>query len=213
MTKAVLFDFDGTLFFGTGELNDLCFARALEAMGRPAPTQDILDQTVGMTPIDISRLVLQSDDPALVAEFMDRVYALVPEYIARYVRPSASAQEMLRGLRAQAKLAICSNAHEDYLLPMLDALGLRTFFDYIWHFHSGYTKAAAIPEVMRLLGAQGAVFVGDRLEDVESARAAGIPVAGIRNRAYPWEVDGADNVAEDHAQLRENIEALLANIA
>ena len=172
MTKAVLFDFDGTLFFGTGELNDWCFARALEAMGRPAPTQDILDQTVGMTPIDISRLVLQSDDPALVAEFMDRVYALVPEYIARYVRPSASAQEMLRGLRAQAKL-----------------------------------------EVMRLLGAQGAVFVGDRLEDVESARAAGIPVAGIRNRAYPWEVDGADNVAEDHAQLRENIEALLANIA
>ena len=91
MTKAVLFDFDGTLFFGTGELNDWCFARALEAMGRPAPTQDILDQTVGMTPIDISRLVLQSDDPALVAEFMDRVYALVPEYIARYVRPSAAA--------------------------------------------------------------------------------------------------------------------------
>ena len=210
MTKAVLFDFDGTLYFGTQALNAWCFEEALRAMGRPAPTEEKLNRTVGMTPDAFSRLILDSDDPALIAEFMDRVYALVPEYIAHHVHPSAEARKMLEALRGKAKLAVCSNAHADYLLPMLDALGMREYFDFVWHVHEGVTKAQAIPKVMRELGADYAVFCGDRLEDVESARAAGIPVAGIRNAAYPWEVDGADNVAENHAQLRVNIEKLLS---
>lgn len=212
MTKAILFDFDGTLFFGTAQLNAWCFARALEQMGRPQPTQAQLDKTVGMSLDGLTQLILGSDDRALMDEFQRLVFEWMPEYVRLYIQPSQEVQQMLRELHAEASLAICSNAAPIYLLPMLTAVGIKDSFDYIWHYREGYTKATAIPELMRILNADRAVFVGDRLEDVEAARKAGIPVAGIRNAAFPWEVDVADNVAENHTELKRNIQALLQNL-
>lgn len=49
MTKAVLFDFDGTLFMEAFRLNTGCFERALRRMGLPAATREMSYQTVGMS--------------------------------------------------------------------------------------------------------------------------------------------------------------------
>jgi len=91
----------------------------------------------------------------------------------------------------------------------MEKLELGSCFDEIWTYHQGISKAQAIPRVMKLLGVQSAVFVGDRAEDVSSAHEAGIPVVGIRNDMFPYEVDGADRIVRDHEEMTKAIEELL----
>ena len=209
MKKAVLFDFDGTLFFGTHALNTWCFKHALGEMGLPMPTREAVDRTIGMTFHDLSVLMTGSEEEEVLAEFGRRVFHWVPIYIQREVTPIPGERELLQKLREKASLAICSNAAPDYLLPLLDALGIRDCFEIIRYHESGGSKAAAIPMLMKKLGADTAIFAGDRLEDVQAARMAGIPVAGIRNAAFPEETDGADTVAATLNELFENLHSML----
>ena len=209
MNQAVLFDFDGTLFDGTPELNTWCFKRALENMKLPPATQDMIDQSIGLTFRDISILMTRSEDEEVLARFKTETFHALPEYVKQYIQPDLQVHAMLTELKKHAKLAVCSNATPEYILPMLDALKLVSFFDEIWYHKPGRTKAKAIPLLMEALHVEHAVFVGDRLEDVESARTAGIPVVGIRNRAYPSETDTADAAVTNHSQMLEALLRLL----
>ncbi len=209
MKPAILFDFDGTLFFGTAALNTWCFTRALQTMGLSEATGEKIAMSVGMTFQNVARLMTESEKPEIHAQFEELTFLYVPSYIEAHVRPDPVVHGMLAALGKQARLAVCSNAAASYLNPMLGALGLTPFFDTIWAYHNNYRKATAIPEVLRLLGSERGVFVGDRLEDVLAAREAGIPVVGIRNAAYPAETDGADITVENHVQMQAAIETLL----
>ena len=209
MKKAVLFDFDGTLYKGTVDLNAWCFARALEEMGLPPADRDMLDQSVGLTFRDIARLMTRSDSDESLARFQALTFQFVPRYIETHVRPEPQVGALLDALKPQASLAICSNAAPEYLLPMTRALEIDRRFDLIWPHREGMDKAAAIPRIMAQLAAERAVFVGDRLEDVTAARAAGIPVVGVRNAAYPRETDGADIAVQTNQEMQRAIETLL----
>ena len=208
-TRAVLFDFDGTLFFDTQKLNTWVFTQVLEKMGLEPATQEMINQTVGMKPREIAQLMTRSDDHAVQDAFTAAETDLTIEYIARYVRCSESALKMLNALKQKARLAICSNATAIYMEKMMEKLELRSCFDEIWTYHQGVSKAQAIPRVMAMLGVQSAVFAGDRAEDVSSAKEAGIPVVGIRNPMFPYEVDGADRIVHNHEEMTQAIEELL----
>ena len=52
---AVLFDFDGTLFFGTTDINYHTFNLALAEMGRPPITREVANTTVGDKIPDVCR--------------------------------------------------------------------------------------------------------------------------------------------------------------
>lgn len=203
--KAVLFDFDGTLFFDTQKLNTWVFTQVLESMGLEPATQEMINQTVGMKPREIAQLMTRSDDEAVQDAFTRAETDLTVEYITRFVKRSESAKKMLDTLKPLAKLAICSNATQIYMDKMMDKLELRSCFDTIWTYHQGISKGMAIPKVMEILGVQSAIFVGDRAEDVSSARQAGIPVVGIRNSMFPHEVDGADVIVHDHEEMTKAI--------
>lgn len=209
MTKAVLFDFDGTLFTGTPDLNAWCFAKALEAMGLPPATGEMIDQSIGLTFRDIARLMTRQEDENVLQRFQRFTFQYVPQYIHAHVRPDETLTELLNALKPLALLSICSNAAPDYLLPMAQALGIQDRFDLIWPHHPGISKAEAIPLIMNRLEAERAVFVGDRLEDVSAARQAGIPVVGVRNAAYPKETDTADVAVKTYEEMRRGIETLL----
>ena len=207
--KAVLFDFDGTLFFGTPELNTWCFERALNAMGLPPATEEMIQESSGRTFRQISILMTRTEEQAVLDRFKQETFKALPNYIDEYIRPNPEVHGMLNELRKHAKLAICSNAAPEYILPMLDALDLVQFFDQIWYHEPGRSKAQAVPLLMDVLQVSSAVFVGDRLEDVEAARLGGIPSVGIRNPAYPHETDAAIETVFNHKQMQEAILRLL----
>ena len=209
MQQAVLFDFDGTLFFGTPQLNTWCFERALKAMDLPPATPEMIHESSGRTFRQISILMTRTEEQAVLDLFKAETFKALPNYIDEFIRPDPEVHAMLQELRKHAKLAICSNAAPEYILPMLDALKLVSFFDEIWYHTPGRTKAKAVPLLMDTLKVSRAIFVGDRLEDVEAARLAGIPSVGIRNPAYPHETDEADETVMNHQQMQEAILQLL----
>ena len=207
--KAVMFDFDGTLFFGTACLNAYCFSRALEALGRPPLTKAQAAQIVGLTLPDICARLLGGGSDDVVNLFATRVLSFVPEYILAHVKPNRELSSLLFRLSGQAKLAVVSNADARYLEPMLQALKIRSRIDLVWPHRPGYSKAAAIPEVIKALGTGEAIMVGDRAEDVEAGKANGLRTVGILNPIFRDEVAGADRIAVGHRQLGHILQAML----
>ena len=201
--KAVFFDFDGTLFFGTADLNTACFSHVRRAFGLEPIPPEAIHATIGMTPPEICRYLLGRDDP----EALEKYGRIMTEHMLLYVRervsPSADLTGMLRAVRERAHVAILSNADTAYMDAMLDALKIRSFFDTLWCYRPGYTKASAIPVLMEQLGVRAAIMVGDRLEDVEAGRGNHIGTVGMRNPVFPEETLQADVIVCDHVQLRQ----------
>lgn len=78
---AVLFDFDGTLFFGTTDINYYVINKALTEMGLPSINREIANSTVGDKLIDVSKKLLHTENEAAARDFMRRLICYTPEAI------------------------------------------------------------------------------------------------------------------------------------
>jgi phosphoglycolate phosphatase len=120
---------------------------------------------------------------------IDRLLALFLDYylanIANDSRPFPGAVAALDTLRAGgARLAICTNKRAHLSLALVEALALDGKFDAVVG-RGGTVKPKPHPdhlfEAVRQAGGDRAraIMVGDTQVDVETARAAGIPVIGV----------------------------------
>jgi phosphoglycolate phosphatase-like HAD superfamily hydrolase len=209
MRPVILFDFDGTLFFGTADLNFESFNRARDFFGLPPISRELANETVGDTFDQIVEKLFGTLDAeqkrfvgqvllANTAQVIDETAVLPPDVDA-----------MLAALAARTRLAILSNGNPAYLDKILGRLGIGRHFACIWHFTPGYTKRTAIPEILRQLGASSAVMVGDRQEDVDAGRANGCITVAVKNDFGDSRVDHADHVVFDHAQMKEQLLKIL----
>ena len=206
---AVLFDFDGTLFFGTTEINYYAINMALADMGRAPITKEIANTTVGDKIPDACRRILGTDDPDLVQELFDGIFRYAPKAIAEHAHVEPDCVHMLQALSEHAPLAICSNAEESYLTSLLDAFGVRGCFKQIWHATPGYDKARAIPEIKRMLGVTEAIMVGDRAEDVSSGKINGCITVAMQNDFGARDAVGADYDVYSHREMEQVILSIL----
>ena len=206
---AVLFDFDGTLFFGTTEINYYAINMALGDMGRPPISMEIANTTVGDKIPDACRRILESDDPELVQTLFDGIFRYAPKAIAEHAHMEPDCVHMLRTLSQRVPLAICSNAEESYLTSLLSAFGVQDCFSYIWHATPGYDKTRAIPEIMRIIDVERAVMVGDREEDVRSGRANGCVTVAMQNDLGAQDAIGADYDVYNHREMEETLLSIL----
>ncbi|MHC4904122.1 MAG: HAD family hydrolase, partial [Planctomycetota bacterium] len=126
--------------------------------------------------------------------------------------------EALAELRAAAaKLAVCSNGSGRYVEAVLAAHGIDAFFDVVRYRRPDDTSKPQMAG--ELLGRlrddlrQPGVVIGDRHDDVESARANGLLAVGC---AYGYgadgELDGADAVAAGPAEIPGLIRSLLEGV-
>ena len=148
----IFFDFDGTLFYGTTDINYYSINLALQDMNRPPISREEANTTVGDRLEDACRRILHSDDQDLCARLLQGIIDHSPEAIRRYAAVEPDCVHMLQTLSRQVPLAICSNAEPGYLFALLDQFNIRRYFTYIWHRTPGYDKKAAIPELKKLLG-------------------------------------------------------------
>ena len=120
---------------------------------------------------------------------VDRLLGLFLDYylanIANQSRPFPGAVDTLTSLRAQgARLGICTNKRSHLSNALIGALGLGDLFDAIVGRDSS-RKSKPHPEhlteTIRLAGGtpDRAIMIGDTAVDVETARAAGVPVIGV----------------------------------
>jgi phosphoglycolate phosphatase len=183
--KAVAFDLDGTLL---DTLPDIAAAadRMLADLGRVPAAPEVVRRYVGNgIPRLTKRLLtgqMQGEPPV---DALERALDLFERHyratLARNTRPFPGVEEGLRRFaQTGVKLACVTNKAESFTLPLLEATGLRGFFDLVL---GGDSLPSKKPDPLPLLhcarqfGARPdeLLVIGDSVNDTQAARAAGCP--------------------------------------
>ena len=206
MSKAILFDLDGTLTdSGEGIIN--CALFALEHFGLPLPDRETMRVFVG---------------PPLHQSFIrfgvpeDRADEAVRVYRSRYIpigkfenEPYPGIRELLEKLTADGHtLYVATSKPEAMSVEILEHFDLAKYFTVICgasYDTSRSTKDAVIDHLLSQIGkTQDAVMVGDTAYDVIGAAAHGIPTIGVSwgyGKVEDLRSAGAAAIAHDMDEL------------
>lgn len=185
--KAVLLDLDGTLLDTALDIAAAANAM-LGELGRPACDIDEIRTYIGRgIPTLVKRCLASrldaADDPdppsaTALASFRQH-YATTN---GRYATIYPGVEDGLRSLRGQGlRLACITNKATAFTLPLLATSGLAPWFEMVV---CGDTLPLSKPDPLQLthvcrkfgIAANLALFIGDSVNDVRAARAAGCPV-------------------------------------
>ena len=185
--KAVMIDLDGTLLDTALDIAVAANAM-LGELGRPECAIDDIRTYIGRGIPNLVKRCLAgrlnaADDPesapeAALASFRGHYAATNGRYATIY----PGVEDGLRRLQEQGlRLACITNKATDFTLPLLAASGLAHWFELVV---CGDTLAKSKPDPLQLIHICGkfgiapreALLIGDSLNDVRAARAAGSPV-------------------------------------
>jgi phosphoglycolate phosphatase len=192
-TRAVLFDFDGTLGDSyqaiTASVNHV---RALH--GLPPLKEPEVRRHVGRGPEYLLRETVGSGN---VSADVAAYRAHHPSVMLHGTRLLPGAAAALRSLHRQGlHLGVCSNKPVAFTRELLAHLGVSAYFDVVLG-PEDVARPKPAPDMLlaglsRLgVPAGAALYVGDMVVDVETARAAGVPVWVV-----PTGSDSADALAQ-----------------
>lgn len=184
----VVFDLDGTLVDTAPDLIDtlnVVFARE----GLPPVPYEAARTMIGGGARRMIERGLTLDGRAFAAAEIDRLFA---DFIAHYGEHVADRSRPFPGLDAAldqlaargCHFAVCTNKLEWLSRRLLDALGMSARFEAICG-QDTFAIQKPNPEILRRTIAQAggdsarAVMVGDSGTDIDTARAAGIPVVAV----------------------------------
>jgi phosphoglycolate phosphatase len=188
---ALLFDLDGTLLDTVRDIA-LALNRTLEEQGLDPLPEDSVRRMIGRgSPILIERAAAMRGcklDPPGHAAMLERFfhhYDEVERSDAASARPFSGAADALHRLHgAGFRTAVVTNKHHRFATGLLDRLELAPFIDVVI---GGDSCPRRKPDPLPLIAAcerlgvpaSAALMVGDSVNDVEAARAAGMPVACV----------------------------------
>lgn len=182
--RAVLFDFDGTLFDASAAIQQ-SFNAALGQAGHPPWPMERLLPLIGRPLFEMFRIAV----PDSTAEQRDewiRVYrdTFLPISVG-LTRPLPGLRDCIAALlRAGFRLGIVTNRSGSGARHILAGFGLEAAFETVVGLDA-VSRAKPDPEPVRLalarLGADAAAsfLVGDTPVDMEAARAAGVRAVGV----------------------------------
>jgi phosphoglycolate phosphatase len=179
-----MFDLDGTL---VDTLEDItrCVNACLIAMGDPPRSRSEVMGMVGDGIDALCRRALGRPEPDRVEEMKERARAYYREHPAETAAPYPGVPGMLDVLRTRGmKLAVLSNKPH----AMVEDLMSRLFPESLFEVLLGQCEdlppkpdPAGALRVARVLGVEASalLFVGDSEVDIQTGKAAGMPVAGV----------------------------------
>jgi phosphoglycolate phosphatase len=214
--KMVMIDLDGTLIHTAPDLAN-CANRMLRELGRAEwPIEKVMTWIGNGVP----RLVKRALTGEMMAEpettLYDRALPIFQKHYAAGVselsRPFPGVVEGLGRLQAAGyQLACITNKAEAFTIPLLKNLGLHGYFRLIL---SGDSLPKQKPDPLPLQHAcrhfgitpDHGVLVGDSSNDVQAARAAGMPVICVTygyNHGHDIRESGPDAVVDSLAEVAQ----------
>ena len=212
--RAVVFDLDGTLIDSAPSIAAAVNAHLAE-IGLPSlPVAEIRSMIGDGSQKLIERAIVGSGgvlDTGALALSHERIKTLLAAHLPGPETLYSGVRETLHALDGQGhSLAICSNKPEQATIESLQSAGLADLFGAVVGGDSlpqRKPQAEPVLAALRRLGAAAntAVFVGDSHNDVEAARAAGLPVIAVSYgyARVPADQLGADRVIDRFGDLPE----------
>jgi phosphoglycolate phosphatase len=184
----IVFDLDGTLVDTAPDLL-ASLNHTLDAGGAARTDGAGFRQFVGHGGRVMIERAYQAQKRALPVSEHDRLFALFLEHYGANIpgqsKPYPGVIESLDRFRdAGYLLAVCTNKTEDFSKRLLVALGMAGYFAAICGqdtFAFRKPDPRHLTETIRMAGgdAEQAVMVGDSRTDIDTAKAAGIPVVAV----------------------------------
>ena len=201
MTRAIVFDFNGTLSDDEPILCEI-FIHLFAEHGKPLSAQEYFDELAGLSDPEIVRAWLGRDHPD--------VDAVIAERVARYRAAVADGssvhdhvRDAVRYAAARVPLAMSSGAARAEIEPVLEAAGLAQLFRGIVSSDdvaegkphpAGYLKACA--ELLDGVDASEVLVFEDTEAGIASAKAAGMKVFAKQGTLDPHRLRAADELIE-----------------
>jgi phosphoglycolate phosphatase len=181
MSRAILFDLDGTLTdSGEGIIN--CAILALNHFGLPVPDRETLRVFVG-PPLD--ETFIKFGVPADKTDEAIRVYRSRYTTVGKFENvPYPGIEDLLAKLRKKGhQLYIATSKPEAMSIEILEKFGLAKYFTLICGATLDGSRSHKADIITYLLeragGADNAIMVGDTAYDVIGAKAHGMPAIGV----------------------------------
>jgi beta-phosphoglucomutase len=200
MTRAIVFDFNGTLSDDEPILCDI-FIHLFAEHGKPLSAQEYFDELAGLSDPEIVRTWLGRDHPD--------VDAVIDERVRRYraaVADGSSVREHVRdAVRYAAErvpLAICSGAARAEIEPVVEASGIASCFRAVVSSDDvveGKPHPEGYVRALELLGVApaDALVIEDTEAGIASARAAGVArVLAMKTTLEPHRLLQADELID-----------------
>ena len=172
----IVFDLDGTIADSL-VLGRECYKRVFELMGFGRISDELADSFNGPDADEVCRVMGIGADRR--AEY-DRLIEEVEGELTRAIgRMFPGIMDMLEALCPHATLAILTNGTQSYCESSMETFGISPYIALHSGFVSGVTKAQRIRQWQGETGATIVIVVGDRVTDIENARAAGAYAIGV----------------------------------
>ena len=218
MTRAVLFDVDGTLI-DSNDLHAAAWREAFLHFGVDLPLNEIRQQIGKGGDNLIPTLLpkqLAEERQQEIDDFRSELFKR--DYLPRAI-PFPGVRELFERLYADGtKIVLASSAkgpEVDYHLALIGAQDLvtaTTSADDVEHSKPCPDIFAAALEKVAPIGAGEAVVVGDSPFDIQAAKKLGIPTIGVRSGGFGDRVlleAGADELHDNPQELLSNYESSL----
>jgi len=212
--KMVMIDLDGTLIHTAPDLA-ACANRMLADLDRsPAPDETVMTWIGNGVPRLVKRALTGQMMAEPEAALFDKALAIFQqqylEHVSDLSRPFPGVVAGLDRLKARGfRLACITNKAEAFTLPLLRNLDLYKYFELVL---SGDSLPKQKPDPLPLLHAckyfgitpDHGMLIGDSSNDVEAARAAGMPVICV-----PYGYNHGHDIRESHPDaVVESLEAV-----
>jgi phosphoglycolate phosphatase len=184
----MVFDLDGTL---VDTIHDLLATlnHVLADIGcAPVPTGAAQAMVGGGARLMLERGLAASDKPASPAELDQLFEQFLVHYhtnIAVHSRPFPGVLEAMARFRARGwRFAVCTNKLERLSRKLLDELDLTQHFEAICGSDTFANKKPHPEHLLKTIAQAGgdprrAVMIGDSRTDIDTAKAAGVPVVAV----------------------------------
>lgn len=196
--QGVFFDFDYTLGDSTAPIT-VGYQKGFQAMGWPAPTQEQVRPTIGMTLMDGYTMLTGDQNPDRRQEFYQQFQLAVGEaageghqrIMVEGTRLFPGAKELLSALKERGiRVAIVSTKLGQTIQRIFAYQGLEDRIDLILG-GKDVRRAKPDPEGLNLamerlgLTREQVLFCGDTVIDASAAKNAGVDFCGVLNGTTP----------------------------
>ena len=182
--KLIIFDLDGTLIDSLEDLTaSLNFA--LDKCGLRTVSLDDTKNWIGK---GLVRFLYMSIGEQVADEYFDILQQYFLEHykqnLLNTTRCYAGIPKMLHNLDGHHKMGLFSNKHTQFIMPILNGLGIDNYFPIFFGGDNPYGRKPSSNAVLKIMEYFGVdkketVFVGDMPVDIQTAKSAGIDVCVV----------------------------------
>ena len=181
---AIIFDLDGTLIDSVGDIH-AALNQMLARAGHGPLGKDMVTSFIGKGSSNLVTRVIDHvglpNDAASHANYLREFLGIYSSAPAKFTTVFDQVHKVLTDFQISGiALGLCTNKPEEAAGIVLKELGLTSFFGSIVggdRLPSRKPDPAMLHLVMKELGVERCLFVGDSEVDVSTARAAGVPMA------------------------------------